>query len=67
MTEDIDEHRRRFFGAAAMIIAGAEFAMIGSANAQSGKPKAVHVPTTRRGANTSFASLKQIDAGVLDI
>jgi thiol-disulfide isomerase/thioredoxin len=67
MAEEINQHRRRFFGTAAMTIAAAELGMIGAANAQSGKLKAVHAPTTRRGANKSFASLKQIDAGVLNV
>jgi pimeloyl-ACP methyl ester carboxylesterase len=56
--------RRRFFGAAALAIATAELGLIGSARAQAGKPQ---LPAIRSGTNTSFAPLKQIDAGVLNV
>jgi pimeloyl-ACP methyl ester carboxylesterase len=62
--DNIDQHRRRFFGTAAMAIA-AQFGLIGSANAQSGRTATL--PAIRPGTNTSFASLKQIDAGVLNV
>ena len=39
-SEDIDHHRRRFFGAAAMTLAAAQFGMIGSAGAQAIKASA---------------------------
>jgi pimeloyl-ACP methyl ester carboxylesterase len=64
MSEEIDHHRRRFFGTAAMTIAAAQLGMIGSADAQPGKTK---LPLIKPGANTSFASLKQIDAGLLNV
>jgi pimeloyl-ACP methyl ester carboxylesterase len=64
MSEDIDHHRRRFFRTAALSIAAAQFGMIGSADAQPGKAKSAQLPA---GTNTSFASLKQIDAGVLNV
>ncbi len=57
MPEEINHRRRRFLGTAAMTIAAAELGMIGSARALSSK----------LGANTSFASLKQIDAGLLNV
>ena len=63
MSEEINHHRRRFLGTAAMTIAAAELVMIGSANAQSSKIK----PGIKPGTNTSFNSLKQIDAGVLNV
>jgi pimeloyl-ACP methyl ester carboxylesterase len=59
----IDQHRRRFLGAAAMSIAATQLVLSGSAEAQSSK-------TTRAikaGTDTSFASLKQIDAGLLNV
>jgi len=65
--EQIDLHRRRFFGAAAIAMAAAQFGMIGSAAAQSGKANQSALPTIKPGTNTSFASLKQIDAGVLNV
>ena len=67
MSEEINRHRRRFFGAAAMTIAAAKFGMLGSAAAQSVKTKSTQLPAIKPGTHTSFASLKQIDAGVLNI
>ena len=67
MSEDIDHHRRRFFRTAALSIAAAQFGMIGSADAQPGKAKSAQLPAIKPGTNTSFASLKQIDAGVLNV
>ncbi len=67
MSEDINHHRRRFLSAAAMTIAAAELVMIGSADAQPSKTKPAVLPAIKPGTNTSFASLKQIDAGVLTI
>src|SRR3984893_4824976 len=66
-SETIDRQRRRFFGAAALTLAAAEFGMIGSAGAQAGKAKLTGLPATKPGTHTSFASLKQIDAGVLNV
>jgi pimeloyl-ACP methyl ester carboxylesterase len=66
-SEDVDQHRRRFFGAAAMTFAAAQFGMIGSANAQAVKPSAKALPEIKPGTNTSFGPLKQIDAGLLNI
>ena len=66
-SETIDRQRRRFFGAAALTLAAAEFGMIGSADAQAGKAKSTGLPATKPGTHTSFASLKQIDAGVLNV
>ena len=67
MSEEINRHRRRFFGTAAMTIAAAELAMIGSAGAQSGKIKPAGLPAIKPGTNTSFGPLKQINAGVLHV
>jgi pimeloyl-ACP methyl ester carboxylesterase len=63
--EEINHQRRSFLGNAAMTIAAAQLGIFGSAQAQSGK--APHVPAIKPGTNTSFASLKQIDAGLLSI
>ena len=67
MSEDIDHHRRRFFGAAAMTVAAAQFGMIGSANAQAVKASAKELPAIKPGTHTSFGPLKQIDAGLLNV
>jgi pimeloyl-ACP methyl ester carboxylesterase len=65
--EDIDHHRRRFFGAAAMTFAAAQFGMIGSANAQAIEASAKELPAIKPGTHTSFGPLKQIDAGLLNV
>jgi pimeloyl-ACP methyl ester carboxylesterase len=67
MSEEINHHRRRLLGTAAMTIAAAQLVMIGSAKAQSNTTKSAGLPTIKPGTNTSFGSLKQIDAGVLNI
>jgi pimeloyl-ACP methyl ester carboxylesterase len=54
--EDINRPRRRLFGVAAVTIAAAQLGVIGAARGQSGD-----------GLNTSFAPLKQIDAGLLNV
>jgi pimeloyl-ACP methyl ester carboxylesterase len=64
MYEEIDDHRRRFFGAGAMAIVAAQFGMIGSTHAET-KPTAL--PAIKPGTNASFGSLKQIDAGLLNV
>ncbi len=66
-SEHINLHRRRFFGAAAMTIAASQFAINGSAEAQSGTTKPATVPTTKAGTNNSFGPLKQVDAGLLNV
>ena len=53
--------------AGAVTLAAAQLAAIGSAEAQTGKAKRAELPKIRPGTNTSFASLKQIDAGVLNV
>src|ERR1700688_3861234 len=62
MAEQINQDRRRLLGTAALTIAAAELAMLGSANAQSPK-----INPIKPGTNTSFSSLKQIDAGLLNV
>ena len=66
-TEKIDQHRRHFFGAAAVTIAAAQLGIAGSADAQSGNKRATQLPAIKPGTNTSFTPLKQIDAGVLSV
>jgi hypothetical protein len=55
--EKIDHRRRRFFGAAGITLAAAQFGMVSAAAAQTGGTN----------TNTSFGALKQIDAGLLNI
>ena len=67
MSEDINHGRRRFLGTAAMAMAAAELVRIGSAGAQSTKPKPSDATTIGPGTHTSFGALQQIDAGVLHV
>ena len=67
MTTNPNYNRRRFLGMAAMSLAAARFGFIGSANAQASQKSPADVSTIRPGTNTSFASLKQIDAGLLNV
>ena len=64
--EEVNGDRRRFVGAAAMILAAAQLGMTGAAKAQS-TGNAPRVPAIKPGTNTSFAPLKQIDAGLLNV
>jgi pimeloyl-ACP methyl ester carboxylesterase len=66
MSQPTNPNRRRFLGAAAVTLAAAPFAMSGSLFAQSGEAKP-GTGAVRPGTHTSFAALKQIDAGVLNI
>jgi pimeloyl-ACP methyl ester carboxylesterase len=65
--EDVDHCRRRFFGTAAMSIVAAQFGMSDAAGAQPGKTKSTPLAPIEPGTNTSFASLRQINAGSLDV
>jgi len=67
VVEKIDHQRRQLFGAAAMTIAATQLGIVGSVNAQSSKTNQAQIPPIKPGTITSFASLKQIDAGVLNI
>jgi len=67
ISERIDHHRRRFFGAAALTVAAAQLGVIGAADAQSDGTKPTPLPAIKPGTHTSFGPLKQIDAGVLNI
>jgi len=77
MREDLNLARRKFFGKAAITIVAAELGMLSPANAQSSSaPAAASANDGNRQTialapagpkNTSFASLKQVKAGVLNI
>jgi len=58
MPDQINQPRRRLFGAAAMTLAAAPFGAIRFAHAQAGPPP---------GALASFGSLRQVDAGELNV
>jgi pimeloyl-ACP methyl ester carboxylesterase len=68
MHKAINYNRRAFLGTAAVTIAAAggvaaHAGLIGSAGAE----RSAALPTIKPGTHTSFASLKQIDAGLLNI
>jgi hypothetical protein len=67
MSEELNHDRRRFLGTVVMTIAAAELVMISAADAQSSKIHPADATTMKPGTNTSFGSLKQIDAGVLNV
>ena len=67
MSEEVDNDRRRFLGAAVMTIAAADLSIIGSMHAQSSKLTRSDSPTPTPSRNTSLGPVKQIDAGVLNV
>jgi pimeloyl-ACP methyl ester carboxylesterase len=67
MSEETKHNRRSFLRTAAMTIAASQVGVLRSANAQSKKAKPSGSPAIKPGTNTSFTSMKQIDAGLLNI
>jgi pimeloyl-ACP methyl ester carboxylesterase len=64
MFEEINTSRRRLLGAAAMTIAATPLV---AAATRSSNAKPVDLPTIKPGTNTSFVTMKQINAGVLNV
>jgi len=67
MSKQINHDRRRFLGTAAVTFAAGGLGLIGCARGQSGKINPANAITIKPETNTSFASLKQINAGVLNV
>nr|WP_315596180.1 alpha/beta hydrolase [uncultured Cupriavidus sp.] len=67
MTKKIDLPRRSFLGTAGLTLAAAQLGMLGNANAQSAVSKAKPLAPVKPGSHTTFASIKQINAGVLNV
>jgi hypothetical protein len=67
MSTEINSERRHFFGTAAMTFAAAQLGMVALGDAQPGNEKGGNLPPIKSGTNTSFASLKKIDAGLLNV
>jgi pimeloyl-ACP methyl ester carboxylesterase len=65
--DQINQPRRRFFGTAAVALAAAQFAFVGAARAQPSGAKPGGLPPVQPGTHTSFAALKQVDAGLLSV
>ena len=68
MPDEVNDDRRRIVGTAAMAIAAAQLGIFSSVvKAEANEAKQAGATARKATANTSFASLKQIDAGVLNI
>src|SRR3954465_9161551 len=67
MYNEIDHDRRRLVGAAAITLVASQFAFSNAAEAQPSKARPANLGAVKPGTYTSFASLKEIDAGVLNI
>src|SRR5215216_4221465 len=63
MPREINQFRRRFFSSAAMTLAAGRVGLFDVAHAQSGTT----TQAVASGTHASFASLKQITAGVLNV
>jgi pimeloyl-ACP methyl ester carboxylesterase len=67
MSKGISQDRRQFLSAAAMTIAAAEFALIGTGDAQPRSIDAADASAIKPESNQSFGPLKQVDASVLNV
>ena len=67
MSEKIDLRRRGFMGTTALSLAAAQFGALRFARAQTSLSKPATLPPIKSGTHTSFASLKQINAGLLNV
>jgi pimeloyl-ACP methyl ester carboxylesterase len=63
--DTVNRQRRALLGIAAATVATAQLGAVAPADAQPAKLKSL--PAIKPGTNTSFAALKQIDAGLLNI
>src|ERR1700716_3055795 len=64
---EFSHDRRRFLGVAALSLAAMQLGPIGPAKAQGGLAKPARPAAIKPGTNTSFAALKQSDAGPLNV
>jgi pimeloyl-ACP methyl ester carboxylesterase len=65
-SEEMNRHRRLFLGVAAVTVAAVQLGMTDSAAAQTGE-KGARLPTAKPGTNTSFGTIRQIHAGLLNV
>jgi pimeloyl-ACP methyl ester carboxylesterase len=65
--EEIDRHRRLIFGVAAVAAAAALPGMTGPAAAQGVEAEGTRLPAAKPGMNTSFGTIRQIHAGLLNV
>jgi pimeloyl-ACP methyl ester carboxylesterase len=67
MREEIDSDRRHFLGTALITVAASRFGLVNLTNTQDAAKSAADANMTAPSDRSSFDSLKQIDAGVLNI
>jgi pimeloyl-ACP methyl ester carboxylesterase len=67
MSDNTNLHRRSFLGTAVMAIAAAGFGLPGSASAKAAKSTSAVFPAIKPGTHTSFPSIRQINAGLLNV
>ena len=66
-SQKVGVDRRRFCGSAAIALVAAELGFTGPASAQGVTAKPARLPAVKPGMNAAFSSLKQVDAGVLNV
>jgi hypothetical protein len=66
-SEEINQHRRSFLGSSVATVAAAQLLLNDSVEAQPSKTRLAGMRAIKPGTNTLFASLKQIDAGLLSV
>jgi pimeloyl-ACP methyl ester carboxylesterase len=67
LSDNIDRERRHFLSTAAVTLAAAQLGVVGGARAESQPAKHSDLRAIKVGTNKSFAPLKQIEAGVLNV
>jgi pimeloyl-ACP methyl ester carboxylesterase len=66
-SQSINRGRRHFFGTAALTLGAARLGMLNPVHAQAASPRPAEPSAEGTGAINSFGSIKQIDAGLLNI
>src|SRR5947207_14017485 len=67
MSKEFKYNRRRFLGSAALTLAASDLALTAFSTAKSFNTKLVDTTSTKNMSNNSFETIKQINAGVLNI
>jgi pimeloyl-ACP methyl ester carboxylesterase len=67
MSDNINRDRRHFFSVTAGTLAAVQFGLNSPALAQPSKSRLASSRSIKPGTNTSFASLKQVNAGLLNV
>lgn len=67
MSEEINQHRRRFLATATIAVAAVELGVTGLAQAKAASSSSPEAPSVKAGTHTTFGPLKQIDAGLLNV